>query len=244
MGVLTDRIGARRTALIGLAATTVPLLLGWLWVDELPAAPAGRPAAGRGRGELRGGAADGQPLVSAASTRGWCWGSPARATAARRWRPSSAPGWSPWSAGGAVFGLALIPVAIVVPGLRRARPGRPRRSRRRSGSATTPTSLGLRDAWWFCIFYAVTFGGFVGLTSLPVDLLPRPVRRRTPIQAGNVRDRLRRGRLAPAAARRLPRRSLRRHPRSWWGSTSGLGVRDGLTMACSRPCRPPRSTCS
>ncbi len=34
MGVLTDRIGARRTALIGLGATMVPLLPGWLWVTR------------------------------------------------------------------------------------------------------------------------------------------------------------------------------------------------------------------
>src|SRR4051794_34177527 len=34
MGVLTDRIGARRTALIGLGATLLPLLLGWLWVSR------------------------------------------------------------------------------------------------------------------------------------------------------------------------------------------------------------------
>src|SRR5438445_9829254 len=34
LGVMTDRLGARRTGLIGLALTFVPLLLGWLWVDR------------------------------------------------------------------------------------------------------------------------------------------------------------------------------------------------------------------
>src|SRR5205823_10614825 len=34
LGVLTDRLGARRTALIGLGITTLPLLLGWLWVSR------------------------------------------------------------------------------------------------------------------------------------------------------------------------------------------------------------------
>src|SRR5262245_40528884 len=34
LGVLTDRIGARRTGLIGLALTTIPLTLGWLWVTR------------------------------------------------------------------------------------------------------------------------------------------------------------------------------------------------------------------
>src|SRR5438132_11939273 len=35
LGVMTDRLGARRTVLIGLALTFVPLLLGWLWLDRL-----------------------------------------------------------------------------------------------------------------------------------------------------------------------------------------------------------------
>ena len=34
LGVLTDHIGARRTGIIGLALTLVPLLLGWLWADS------------------------------------------------------------------------------------------------------------------------------------------------------------------------------------------------------------------
>src|SRR5262245_36097718 len=32
MGVFTDWLGAKRTALAGLTATIIPLLLGWLWV--------------------------------------------------------------------------------------------------------------------------------------------------------------------------------------------------------------------
>src|SRR4051812_33708014 len=35
LGVMTARIGARRTGLIGMALTAVPLLLGWLWADTL-----------------------------------------------------------------------------------------------------------------------------------------------------------------------------------------------------------------
>ena len=36
VGLLADRIGARRTGLIGMVLTAVPLLLGWLWVSSLP----------------------------------------------------------------------------------------------------------------------------------------------------------------------------------------------------------------
>src|SRR5262245_59154539 len=34
LGLLTDRIGARRAGLLGMMLTTAPLLLGWLWVDS------------------------------------------------------------------------------------------------------------------------------------------------------------------------------------------------------------------
>src|SRR5690349_21972817 len=34
LGLLTDRLGARRTALVGMALTVLPLLLGWLWADS------------------------------------------------------------------------------------------------------------------------------------------------------------------------------------------------------------------
>ena len=34
LGLLTDRIGARRAGLLGMSLTTLPLLLGWLWADR------------------------------------------------------------------------------------------------------------------------------------------------------------------------------------------------------------------
>ena len=34
LGVLTDHWGARRTGIVGLILTVVPLLLGWLWVNS------------------------------------------------------------------------------------------------------------------------------------------------------------------------------------------------------------------
>src|SRR5262249_58338189 len=33
LGVMTDRWGAKRTGVIGMLVTAVPLLLGWLWVS-------------------------------------------------------------------------------------------------------------------------------------------------------------------------------------------------------------------
>src|SRR5262249_17447867 len=34
LGLFTDHIGAKRTGIIGLVLTLIPLLLGWLWVDS------------------------------------------------------------------------------------------------------------------------------------------------------------------------------------------------------------------
>src|SRR5438128_10122059 len=34
LGLLTDHIGARRTGILGLVLTLLPLLLGWLWADS------------------------------------------------------------------------------------------------------------------------------------------------------------------------------------------------------------------
>src|SRR6516164_10543012 len=36
LGLLTDHIGARRTAILGMTLTAAPLLLGWLWADTFP----------------------------------------------------------------------------------------------------------------------------------------------------------------------------------------------------------------
>src|SRR5262245_60414513 len=33
LGLLTDRIGAKRTGVIGLVLTLIPLVLGWQWAD-------------------------------------------------------------------------------------------------------------------------------------------------------------------------------------------------------------------
>src|SRR5215468_8165409 len=37
LGLMTDHCGARRTGIIGLCLTLVPLLIGWLWADNFPA---------------------------------------------------------------------------------------------------------------------------------------------------------------------------------------------------------------
>jgi MFS transporter, NNP family, nitrate/nitrite transporter len=163
MGVLTDRIGARPTALIGLGATMVPLLLGWLWVtrfDQLllvglllgvPGASfaAALPMASRWyppryQGLVMGIAGAGNAGIALATFFGT--------------RLAVQLGWA------SVFGLALIPIALTaafVAIVGRDAPDRPAPRPLREYAAPLRT----RDAWWFCLFYSVTFGGFVGLSS-------------------------------------------------------------------------------
>jgi NNP family nitrate/nitrite transporter-like MFS transporter len=167
MGLLTDRIGARRTALVGLGATIFPLLLGWLWVTSferllvvglllgVPGASfaAALPMASRWyrpryQGLVLGITGAGNSGIALATFFGP--------------RLAAALGWE------MVFAMALIPVAmtalLVALFARDAHDQPPARPLRKyAAPLRTP------DAWWFCLFYSVTFGGFVGLSSfLPI----------------------------------------------------------------------------
>ncbi len=163
LGVLTDSLGARKTGLIGLTLTLVPLLLGWLWADSMPS------------------------ILLVALMLGVAGASFAAALPlASRWYPPQYQGLAMGIAGAgnsgtalatlfgpmlakslgwhAVFGLALIPIAVTLVFfllVARDAPGRPAPKRLAEYAAV----LKLPDTWWFCLLYAVTFGGFVGLAS-------------------------------------------------------------------------------
>ena len=163
LGLLTDRIGARRTVLLGILLTTIPLLLGWLWADHFTGMllvglllgvagasfAAALPLAGRWypphyQGLVMGIAGAGNSGTALATFFG----------------PRIAVTWG-WHA---VFGLALIPLlatlALFVI-LAKDSPDQPPPRPLTDYAAV----LRLGDAWWFCFFYAITFGGFVGLAS-------------------------------------------------------------------------------
>ena len=192
--------------------TMLPLLLGWLWVRQfrqllLVGLLLGVPGASF---------AAALPMASRwyppALPGARAWASPAPATAARRWPRSSAPASPSASAGTRSSAWRLIPVALTWPLLvavvgRDApdsrRPGRCASTPRRS---KTPRRL---------VVLPVLLGHVRRLRrpgELPVHLLPRPVRRRASIQAGQLRHVLRRRRLVHPAARRPPRRPIRRDP--------------------------------
>jgi NNP family nitrate/nitrite transporter-like MFS transporter len=163
LGTLTDQIGARKTGLIGLALTLLPLLAGWQWADTFPKVL----LVGLMLGVAGASFAAALPLAS-------------------RWYPPQYQGLAMGIAGAgnsgtalatlfgpmlarslgwhAVFGLALVPVTLTLVTfllLARDAPGAARARR----LADYVAVLKMGDTWWFCLFYSVTFGGFVGLAS-------------------------------------------------------------------------------
>ncbi|HTU16693.1 MAG TPA: MFS transporter [Gemmataceae bacterium] len=161
LGVMTDRIGARRTGILGLVLTLVPLLVGWLWTDSYVVLL----LVGLMLGVAGASFAAALPLAS-------------------RWYPPQYQGMAMGIAGAGnsgtvlatlfgpmlaaafgwhhVFALALIPILLTLVLFvlfARDSPSQPPAKHLKDYAAV----LAMRDTWWFCLFYSATFGGFVGL---------------------------------------------------------------------------------
>jgi MFS transporter, NNP family, nitrate/nitrite transporter len=163
MGALTDRIGPRRTGLIGIALTFVPLLLGWLVADSrasllvvalllgIPGASfaVALPLASRWYPPQHQGLVMG---IAGAGNSGTVLASlfvP---------RLAAAYGWH------AAMGLAMLPMmaaGLVFFFCAKDSPNQPSPKRWREYVHVVRQL----DTLWFCLFYAITFGGFVGLAS-------------------------------------------------------------------------------
>src|SRR5205823_5721826 len=63
-----------------------------------------------------------------------------------------------------VFGVALIPIILTLVLFTLIAKDSPSQPAPKPLSAYAAL-LGQKDTWWFCLFYSVTFGGFVGLAS-------------------------------------------------------------------------------
>lgn len=168
MGILTDRIGARRTGLIGMSATMLPLCLLWISGTNLPQVlaagfllgiagasfAAAIPLAGRWYPPEYRGLAMGMAGAGNSGTVLAVWFAPRLAEAFGSWH--------------AVFGLAMIPIGLVMIVFTFLAKDAP--------DPLPPQPLSSyfavwkeKDAWLFCFFYSVTFGGFVGFSSfLPI----------------------------------------------------------------------------
>lgn len=163
LGVLTDRIGPKKTSIIGMVVTMVPLIWGWLFGTTLTelyfigillgvagaSFAAALPMASRWYPPHLQGLAMG---IAGAGNSGTLF--------ATLFGPRLAEqiGWHN------VLGVALIPLAIVFiifVLIAKDAPSQP---------APKPLKeyfnvFKQRDALYFCLLYSVTFGGFVGLSS-------------------------------------------------------------------------------
>jgi NNP family nitrate/nitrite transporter-like MFS transporter len=170
LGSLTDRVGMKRTGLVSMGLTLIPLAWGWLaagtyvqvlgiglllgiagasFVVALPLVSRWYPPEKQGLALGIAGAGNSGTLIAALVAP----------------RLAEHVGWH------GVFGLAAIPVTLVwiAFAILAKEPPRP---------AAPPSSLLslLRepDARWLCTFYMVTFGGFVGLSGyLPIYFVDR-----------------------------------------------------------------------
>jgi NNP family nitrate/nitrite transporter-like MFS transporter len=163
LGLLADRIDGRRTGLSGLTLTLVPLILGWhyataLWHFYLVGFLLGiagasfavaLPLAGRWYPPEHQGLAMG---IAGAGNSGTLLATFFGPRLAQQF------GWH------FVFGLALLPIALVLTVFFFLAKNSPSRSAPKPWSKYAQL-LGQGDTWRLCFLYSLTFGGFVGLAS-------------------------------------------------------------------------------
>jgi NNP family nitrate/nitrite transporter-like MFS transporter len=182
-GPLADHIGAKKTALIGLALTLVPLLMGWLWSDSYLEVL----LVGLLLGVSRASFAAALPLASRwypPQYQGLVLGiagagnvGTALATFFEPW-VESFWGWH------AAFGIALVPVLATLGLVAFLAEDGPTQAAPKT-LADYMAVLKIADTGWFCLFYAITFGGFVGLVSF-LAIFFRDEYALTAIQAGTL----------------------------------------------------------
>lgn len=163
LGAIADRIGGRNTGLIGMAATLAPLLLGWLAADSY--------SGFLGIGVLLGIAgasfAVALPLASRwypPEYQGLAMGIAGAGNSGTLLATLFAPRLASAFEWKTVFGLAVVPLVLV--GVLFAILAKESPTARKTASWSDYKAL-LRepDTAWFCFFYSVTFGGFVGFAS-------------------------------------------------------------------------------
>ena len=168
VGFASDRFGGKRVALCLLALVGLALVVAWRGASGVPSLVMAALLLGAGGASF----AVALPLASRwypPERQGLVMGIAAAGNSGTVLTNLIAPvlatvvGWR------GVFGVALLPLAAVAVAFQvmaRESPGR--------GTASigaTWRALRESDLWWFCLFYAVTFGGYVGLsTFLPLFL--------------------------------------------------------------------------
>jgi NNP family nitrate/nitrite transporter-like MFS transporter len=183
LGLWSDRFGGRRVAVALLTFLFAPLLLGWL----APAGLATLLPVSFMLGTAGASFAVVLPLASRwypAERQGLVMGIAAAGNSgtviANIFAPrlAAALGWQ------SVFGLALIPLVVVLVLFLMLAKEAPAGRRASSGSDYL-AAIREADAAWFCAYYCLTFGGYVGLSSFLPSFLHDQFDV-TPVTAGSI----------------------------------------------------------
>lgn len=166
MGMLTDWIGPKKTGLIGLTVTMIPLLWGWIFAKDLSQVM----IMGLLLGVAGASFAVVLPLASRwypAEHQGIALGIAAAGNSGTVLAALLAPRLAESFGWHNVLGFALIPVLLTTGIFAFFAKDDPAKFQSPSWKAYL---LILRepDVWWFNLFYGFTFGGFVGLASFLV----------------------------------------------------------------------------
>jgi NNP family nitrate/nitrite transporter-like MFS transporter len=163
-GVLGDRIGPKRTGTLNQLVVITGLLTGWWFgIDSF----AGTIAIGVILGFAGASFAVALPLASRwypAEHQGKAMGLAGMGNSGTVLAALFAPVLAKLFGWNAVLGLAVIPLAVVFVAYQLLAKDSPEQPAPKSLAAYAEI-LKVEDAWWFMLFYGVTFGGFVGLSN-------------------------------------------------------------------------------
>jgi NNP family nitrate/nitrite transporter-like MFS transporter len=169
LGMASDRLGARRVGVASLAFLFVPLVIGWRAHLGL----GGLLAVGLMLGTAGASFAVALPLASRwypAERQGLVLGIAAAGNSGTVLANLAAPRLAAHVGWQGVLGLATIPLALTLVAFVLLAREAPTRARGWT-AADYRAVLRKPDLWWFCLFYGVTFGGYVGLSGfLPLFL--------------------------------------------------------------------------
>ncbi|GAC1653329.1 MAG: nitrate/nitrite transporter [Gemmatimonadaceae bacterium] len=163
LGFASDRFGAKRVGVVSLAALFIPLVIGWQAGSSLPTLL----AVGLMLGTAGASFSVALPLASRwypAERQGLVMGIAAAGNSGTVIANLAAPRLAKIVGWHNVLGLAVIPLAVVLLAFMLMAKDSPARALGK-GAGEYLAALRKTDLWWFCFFYSITFGGYVGLSG-------------------------------------------------------------------------------
>lgn len=163
MGILADKIGCKKAGIFGMVVSMIPLLWGWLGANSMNEMQ----LVGLLLGMAGASFAVALPLASLwypPQYQGLAMGIAGAGNSGTALATFFGPKLAATYGWHSVFGLALIPLTLVLFTyifLAKDSPNKPKPKKLIDYLAM----FKLADTWWFSLFYAITFGGFVGLSS-------------------------------------------------------------------------------